>query len=397
LGPTPYGKYGLDRAADYYGVEFDSAETVMRVRRLEKCHGRSVHEWLDEGIPVGAMGTPSKMEAYRERKDSPIPWDIEDLNEDSEERNTRRIKRLRREKPNPDGRTSLSNRLRDVVSSPGQSLDEPIQRAMEDRIGDSFGDVRVHTGSKAAGTAEQINARAFTVGNHIVFNHGEYDPESAEGQRVLAHELAHVRQQTGGALSMLPQEEVALEIDPDPELEREAEETAQRVMAGGELDIQRLPMRTTEVHVQREPKQTGFGPEGEVASEHVNEEALQDKLSEVDVEVDDAPTGLDTLLNMSADMGKGSFAMLGAMLASFLGGGPVAAGVGAAAGTAGQVAIEGAKSEANRAEGASDAVLPEESIDQVADEVMRRINQQTELDLTPRSDSQGLVQSRGDN
>ena len=149
-GPTPYGKYGLDRAADYYGVEFDSAETVMRVRRLEKCHGRSVHEWLDEGIPVGAMGTPSKMEAYRERKDSPIPWDIEDLNEDSEERNTRRIKRLRREKPNPDGRTSLSNRLRDVVSSPGQSLDEPIQRAMEDRIGDSFGDVRVHTGSKAA-------------------------------------------------------------------------------------------------------------------------------------------------------------------------------------------------------------------------------------------------------
>jgi hypothetical protein len=98
-------------------------------------------------------------------------------------------------------------------------------------------------------------------------------------------------------------------------------------------------MRTTEVHVQREPEQTGFGPEGEVASEHVNEEALQDKLSEVDVEVDDAPTGLDTLLNMSADMGKGSFAMLGAMLASFLGGGPVAAGAGAAAGTAGQVAL----------------------------------------------------------
>ncbi|RYJ07752.1 DUF4157 domain-containing protein [Halogeometricum borinquense] len=39
----------------------------------------------------------------------------------------------------------------------------------------------------------------------MAFNHGEYDPSSAEGQHVLAHELAHVRQQTGGAVSMLPQ------------------------------------------------------------------------------------------------------------------------------------------------------------------------------------------------
>ena len=97
-----------------------------------------------------------------------------------------------------------------------------------------------HTGS---------TARAFTVGNDIAFNSGEYDPSSAEGQHVLAHELAHVRQQTGGAVSMLPQEDVQLEIDPDPELEREAEETAQRVMEGSELGIQRL--EETTVHVQR--------------------------------------------------------------------------------------------------------------------------------------------------
>jgi len=50
---------------------------------------------------------------------------------------------------------------------------------------------------------------------------------------------------------MLPKDDVQLEIDPDPELEREAEETAQRVMKGGKLDIQR--MSDTEVHVQRSP------------------------------------------------------------------------------------------------------------------------------------------------
>jgi hypothetical protein len=116
-------------------------------------------------------------------------------------------------------------------------------------MSESFDDVQIHTGARAADAAEAIDARAFTVGNHIVFNHGEYDPESPEGQRVLIHELAHVRQQTGGALSMLPQEDVALEVDPDPRLEREAEETAQRVVRGEELGIQRLS--NTTVHVQR--------------------------------------------------------------------------------------------------------------------------------------------------
>ncbi|ADQ66013.1 hypothetical protein Hbor_04090 [Halogeometricum borinquense DSM 11551] len=129
-----------------------------------------------------------------------------------------------------------------------QRLNTSIQRAMEDRMGDTLGDVRIHTGPSAAKACEDINARAFTVGNHIAFNHGEYDPSSAEGQHILAHELAHVRQQTGGAVSMLPQAG-ELEIDPDPRLEREAEETAQRVMQGGKIGVHR--MANAGIHVQR--------------------------------------------------------------------------------------------------------------------------------------------------
>ena len=112
-------------------------------------------------------------------------------------------------------------------------------------------DVQIHTGSTAAAACESINARAFTIGSHIVFNQDEYDPEPPEGQHVLAHELVYVRQQSGGIVSMLQQENLELEIDPDPALEREAEETAQRVMAGGELGIQRLA--DSEVHIQRIP------------------------------------------------------------------------------------------------------------------------------------------------
>ncbi len=164
----------------------------------------------------------------------------------------------------PAGETQVPESVRNVISSSGRSLDTSIQRAMEDRMGDSLGDVRIHTGPKAAQACQQINARAFTVGNHVAFNSGEYDPSSPEGQHVLAHELAHVRQQTGGAVSMLPQEDLGLEIDPDPQLEREAEETAQRVMQGGELGIQR--MSTTGVHVQRLGLGSLFGSGGSGSS-----------------------------------------------------------------------------------------------------------------------------------
>ncbi|RZH69591.1 hypothetical protein [Natrinema altunense] len=63
---------------------------------------------------------------------------------------------------------------------------------------------------------------------------------------------------------ILPQNNSALEIDPDPQLEREAEETAQRVMQGGELGIQR--MSTTDVHVQRLGLGSLFGSSGSQSS-----------------------------------------------------------------------------------------------------------------------------------
>ena len=58
--------------------------------------------------------------------------------------------------------------------------------------------VRVHTGPAAAASADEVDARAYTVGHQIVFGAGEYQPYGAEGQRLLAHELRHAAQQTSG-------------------------------------------------------------------------------------------------------------------------------------------------------------------------------------------------------
>lgn len=62
-----------------------------------------------------------------------------------------------------------------------------------------FGCVRIHTDAQAAESARQMNAQAYTVGNHVVFDHGEYAPYTSSGQKLLAHELTHVVQQTAYA------------------------------------------------------------------------------------------------------------------------------------------------------------------------------------------------------
>jgi len=71
---------------------------------------------------------------------------------------------------------------------------------MEPRFGHDFSQVRVHTGPRADESTRAVNALAYTVGPDIAFGDGQYAPETANGQKLLAHELAHVVQQQQGAL-----------------------------------------------------------------------------------------------------------------------------------------------------------------------------------------------------
>jgi hypothetical protein len=77
----------------------------------------------------------------------------------------------------------------------GQALSSGERRYFEPRFGTSFADVRLHTNHNAAQKAEAINARAYTSGNHIVFNRGQYNPASHSGKYLMAHELTHTIQQ----------------------------------------------------------------------------------------------------------------------------------------------------------------------------------------------------------
>jgi peptidoglycan hydrolase-like protein with peptidoglycan-binding domain len=77
----------------------------------------------------------------------------------------------------------------------GRPLPEPVRASMEAKFGQDFGGVRVHNGPGAAEAARKVNAQAFTTGQDLHFAEGQYQPDTPQGQRLLAHELTHTVQQ----------------------------------------------------------------------------------------------------------------------------------------------------------------------------------------------------------
>ncbi|ACU62669.1 eCIS core domain-containing protein [Chitinophaga pinensis] len=93
-----------------------------------------------------------------------------------------------------DGGEQLGQRLSEQRGH-GVPLSPDVKKEMGQAIGADFGNVRVHTGDKAAELSSDLGAQAFTHGNDVYFNSGKYDPSSAGGKHLLAHELTHVVQQ----------------------------------------------------------------------------------------------------------------------------------------------------------------------------------------------------------
>jgi hypothetical protein len=114
----------------------------------------------------------------------------------------------------------------------GKPLPQASRSFFEQRFGYNFGDVRVHADTRAAETARRLQARAFTVGQDVVFGAGQYAPETSQGKRLLAHELTHVAQQSrlsslsAGSAEMIPgyinrYPATQLQMAPQPMIQRD--------------------------------------------------------------------------------------------------------------------------------------------------------------------------------
>ena len=137
--------------------------------------------------------------------------------------------------PTPLDALVVDNRMkkgvRDVLDGGGQKLASTTRAEMESRFGFDFSRVRLFSDERAAASAKTLGADAYTVGPNIVFASGRYQPTSHDGQQLLAHELAHVVQQSSGPVAgerVAPGFSVST---PDDPFERAASHSATAVTA----------------------------------------------------------------------------------------------------------------------------------------------------------------------
>ena len=124
-----------------------------------------------------------------------------------------------------------------AVTAPGQPLDAAMRDFFEPRLGHDFSEVRLHTDAAAASSAQAIDALAYTLGSQIVIDASRYQPGTIEGDQLIAHELAHVVQQSGGGAGI-----------PGAAAEVEADRAAATAAMGGRLQS---PLRAASAGIQR--------------------------------------------------------------------------------------------------------------------------------------------------
>jgi hypothetical protein len=120
--------------------------------------------------------------------------------------------------------------VHEVLRAPGRPLEPTLRGSMEAFFHKDFSGVRVRTNDRASQSAEAVNAEAYTVGQDIVFGRDRFAPQSTEGRRLLAHELAHVAQD--GHTSAPPTDVVGVA---DSAEETAADRAADLAMRGGRI------------------------------------------------------------------------------------------------------------------------------------------------------------------
>ena len=137
------------------------------------------------------------------------------------------------------------------LNGSGQSLPDEVRNFYEPKFGYDFSNVKVHTDPVAEKSAQSINALAYTSGNNIVFNSGQFSPNTDNGKKLLGHELTHVLQQS----NMIQR----LSITGGPSLEEEKERDAQGGLSNDKMMVQ---CKTKNNLIQRIPAIEGLDEGG---------------------------------------------------------------------------------------------------------------------------------------
>ena len=196
-------KLKIGQPGDEYELEADRiAEEVMRMPDSEypSCvEGEQITPLVQRQVEDTEKKKREEEELVQPKLLSNQTTSILQRQSDEEER-----KKEEEEWAQPKGENSYTVETSSDVESginslkgDGQLLPESVRSYFEPRFGYDFSRVRIHTVGEATETAKSINARAFTIGNDVVFGSSNYSPETEEGKNLIAHELTHVVQQKG--------------------------------------------------------------------------------------------------------------------------------------------------------------------------------------------------------
>jgi hypothetical protein len=212
-----------------------SPETQARLSRREEEHKKEKSEAPSPDGPVSRTidryGNPSPARAHASilnSVDATQParagQSLLRLQRQYGNRYVQRVLTLARK---ADGEAQLSPETEEIIHQSrggGQPLGESVRDQMETAIGSDFRGVRVHADGQADTLSRAVNARAFTVGHDLYFRQGAYEPGSSSGRELLAHELTHVVQQSGGGV----QRKLTIS-QPGDKYEQEADQVAHAV------------------------------------------------------------------------------------------------------------------------------------------------------------------------
>ena len=165
-----------EQTVDTKNLFFQPVKPTLISRKCPSCEDEEIQQ--------------RKEDKTKEEESEPITGFVQRKCKACEEEENAQIQR--KEKNRGDVNLSL---VSEVIQSRGQALDSDTKQFMETRFGRDFSEIQIHNDTKAHRSAQDINARAYTHRNHIVFGEGEYNPNTQDGKKLIAHELTHTIQQ----------------------------------------------------------------------------------------------------------------------------------------------------------------------------------------------------------
>jgi hypothetical protein len=169
-------------------------------RQGEKKEEEKIQKMSDKKEEEKIQRAPEKKEEEKIQKmdDKKEEKELHRVPEKEEEKSIAKKESSPSKSSSPDTSTYIHS-----LNGKGSALPKDTQHFFGERMGYNFSNVRIHTDASAEQSAKDVNAKAYCIDNNIVFNKGQYNPASAEGKKLLAHELAHVVQQQGNEPELL--------------------------------------------------------------------------------------------------------------------------------------------------------------------------------------------------